>query len=58
MGKSKNKVTNWSEYNRALTQLGSIIFWVDEPAMRHRFGLNITCGMSVKLGMPEINTSI
>jgi len=33
MGKSKNKVTNWPEYNRALTQRGSITFWVDESAI-------------------------
>ncbi|NRA85588.1 MAG: transposase, partial [Gammaproteobacteria bacterium] len=33
MGKSKNKVTNWPEYNRALTQRGSVTFWVDESAI-------------------------
>ena len=33
MGKSKNKITNWPEYNRALTQRGSITFWVDESAI-------------------------
>ena len=33
MGKSKNKVTNWPEYTRALTQRGSITCWVDESAI-------------------------
>jgi len=33
MGKSKNKITNWPEYIQALTQRGSITFWVVEPAM-------------------------
>ena len=33
MGKSKNKITNWPEYNRALTQRGSITLWVDESAI-------------------------
>lgn len=38
MGKSKNKVTNWPESNRALTQRGSITFWVD----KYGLALNIT----------------
>lgn len=33
MGKSKRKINNWPEYNRTLTQRGSIIFWVDESAI-------------------------
>ena len=33
MGKSKNNITNWAEDNRALTQRGSITFWVDESAI-------------------------
>jgi len=33
MGKSKNKITNWPEYNCALTQRGSITFWVDGSAI-------------------------
>jgi hypothetical protein len=33
MGKSKNKITNWPAYNRALTQRGSITFWVDDSAI-------------------------
>ena len=33
MGKSKNKITNWPEYNRALTQRCSITLWVDESAI-------------------------
>ena len=33
MAKSKNNITNWSEYNRALTQCGSITFWIDGSAI-------------------------
>ena len=33
MGKSKNKITNWPDYNCALTQRGSITFWVYESAI-------------------------
>lgn len=33
MGKSKNKITNWSQYNRALTQRGAITFWIDDSAI-------------------------
>ena len=33
MGKSKNNITNWPAYNHALTQHGSITFWVDELAI-------------------------
>jgi len=33
MGKSKNKITNWPKYNRALTQRGSIKFLVDDSAI-------------------------
>jgi len=33
MGKSKKKIKNWPEYNRALTQRGLITFWVDESAI-------------------------
>lgn len=33
MGKAKHKVTNWSKYNKALVNRGSITFWVDDAAM-------------------------
>ena len=33
MGKAKHKVTNWSQYNKALVNRGSINFWVDVAAM-------------------------
>jgi len=33
MGKSKRKITNWPEYNRALTQRGGVTFWLDEKAI-------------------------
>lgn len=34
MGKSKSKITNWSEYNRALCQRGSVTFWIDDSAVK------------------------
>jgi hypothetical protein len=33
MGKPKGKITNWREYNNALKQRGSLIFWMDEEAI-------------------------
>lgn len=33
MGKSKSKITNWKEYNKALVQRGSLTFWVDDSAV-------------------------
>ncbi len=33
MGKSKAKITNWSEYNRALCQRGSVTFGIDDSAI-------------------------
>nr|WP_283166191.1 IS5 family transposase [Shewanella fodinae] len=35
VGKSKHQITNWPEYNRALTKRGSLTFWIDEQAMNH-----------------------
>ncbi|RJG35767.1 IS5 family transposase, partial [Motilimonas pumila] len=32
MGKSKNKISNWPAYNKALTQRGSVTFWIDDSA--------------------------
>jgi hypothetical protein len=34
MRKVKNKITNWPQYNQALTQRGSITFWIDESAKK------------------------
>lgn len=34
MGKSKAKITNWSEYNRALCQRGSVTFWIDDSVVK------------------------
>jgi hypothetical protein len=31
--KPKNKIVNWSQYNQALVNRGSITFWVDEGAI-------------------------
>lgn len=33
MGKSKSKISNWSVYNKALVNPGSITFWVEEKSM-------------------------
>lgn len=34
-GKKKYKVRNWKEYNQALVDRGSILFWVTEDAIRN-----------------------
>ena len=33
MGKAKRKMTNWSQYSKALINRGSLIFWIDEQAI-------------------------
>jgi hypothetical protein len=33
MGKSKGQIINWSQYNNALKQRGSLTFWIDESAV-------------------------
>ena len=33
MAKQKFKITNWSAYNNALRQLGSLTVWLDEPTI-------------------------
>ena len=33
MAKSKRKITNWKQYNQALTQRGSLTFWIDTTAV-------------------------
>ncbi len=33
MGKAKNKITNWSQYNQALIKRGAITFWIDDSAI-------------------------
>ncbi|MGL5335789.1 MAG: transposase, partial [Enterovibrio sp.] len=35
MGKSRHRIINWSQYNKALTNRGSLTFWIDEPAINH-----------------------
>lgn len=34
MGKSKHKITNWSKYNKALVNRGSLTFWIDKQAIK------------------------
>ncbi|ABZ77990.1 hypothetical protein Shal_3444 [Shewanella halifaxensis HAW-EB4] len=34
MGESKHKITNWSQYNKALVNRGSPAFWIDEQAIK------------------------
>jgi len=33
MEKAKHKITNWSQYNKALVNRGSMTFWIDEQAI-------------------------
>lgn len=33
MGKAKQKISNWSSYNRALVNRGSVTFWIDDKAI-------------------------
>ena len=33
MGKSKYSITNWAEYNKALSNRGSLTFWIDEQTI-------------------------
>lgn len=33
MGQSKHKVSNWTEYNKALVNRGSVTFWLDQQAI-------------------------
>ena len=33
MGKTKKKITNWAEYNKALCKRGSVMFWIDDSAI-------------------------
>lgn len=37
------RIQNWSEYNRALIQRGSITVWIDEKAIRNWFSSYHTC---------------
>ena len=30
MGKAKKKITNWAEFNKALSKRGSVTFWIDD----------------------------
>ncbi|MGK0273473.1 MAG: hypothetical protein ACI88H_004154 [Cocleimonas sp.] len=34
IGKSKRKMTNWSQYNKALVNRGSLTFWIDEQTIQ------------------------
>jgi hypothetical protein len=34
MGKSKQKICNWKQYNQALVKRGSLTLWVDEQAIK------------------------
>ena len=33
MGKARNKINNWKQYNRALVNRGTITFWIDDEAI-------------------------
>jgi hypothetical protein len=34
MGKSKHKITSWSQYNKALVNRGFLPFWIGEQAIK------------------------
>ncbi|KAB7531897.1 IS5/IS1182 family transposase, partial [Klebsiella pneumoniae] len=34
MAKQKFRITNWSTYNKALINLGSLTFWLDDGAIQ------------------------
>ena len=40
---SKYRTRNWSEYNKALIQRGSINVWMDENAIKKWFSTYHTC---------------
>jgi hypothetical protein len=40
---STYRIRNWSEYNKALIQRGSISIWVEENALRKWFSSEHTC---------------
>ena len=35
MAKPRYKTTNWKQYNQALINRGSLIFWIDEEVIQH-----------------------
>jgi hypothetical protein len=37
------RIRNWSEYNRALIQRGSITIWIDEKSVKNWFSTHHTC---------------
>ncbi len=34
MGKAKDKVSNWKQYNKVLINRGSVTFWIDVAAIK------------------------
>ncbi|MBW0278560.1 hypothetical protein B4O99_03220 [Shewanella xiamenensis] len=55
MGKSKSRITNWPEYNKALTNRGSLTFWIDEQALNlwcHTLAGVKVMNKVIGLGMP------
>jgi Transposase DDE domain len=37
------RIRNWSEYNRALIQRGSVTIWIDEKSIKNWFSSHHTC---------------
>ncbi|MGS1803390.1 transposase [Klebsiella pneumoniae] len=37
MAKQKFRITNWSTYNKALINRGSLTFWLDDEAIQARY---------------------
>src|SRR4051812_2028871 len=46
----KYKIRNWSDYNRALIQRGSINIWMEEKALKKWYSSSHTCAA----GRPQI----
>lgn len=42
MGKAKVNITNWKQYNHALTQRGSLTFWMDDAAIKQWYNQQAT----------------
>ncbi len=39
MEKAKHKISNWKQYNQALVNWGSMIFWIDVATIKARYCL-------------------
>tara|TARA_R110000744_G_scaffold123682_3_gene229076 strand:+ start:11024 stop:11188 length:165 start_codon:yes stop_codon:yes gene_type:complete len=49
MGKSARKITNWSHYNKALINLGSLMIWIVSKPSNLGVVLNVKVAVVVGL---------